>query len=187
MTIRGHWSVLLTPLIPLALGLYLLNHFGVTPGETIAKIQHVMSRQPPFEWTIVIDIAVWLVTGFGAVVMAGRIAWLLTTRVDVAKNGIEHRTGLLHRYTSRIQFKDAECLSLYQSWLGYLLGYGTVTVHGRGSATVALKNVATARDLMMHIDQQMAHADAAARPTAPAVPVSRNTDEAKDDDVALAG
>ena len=186
MNIRGHWSVLLAPLIPLALGLYLLNHFGVTPGQTLAKIQHVMSRQPPFDWTVAMDITVWLIIGFGLVVLAGRIAWLLTTRVEVERNGIEHRTGVLHRYTSRIQYKDAECLSLYQSWLGYLLGYGTVTVHGRGSAKVALKNVTTARDLMMYIDQQMARSAAAPRPAPSPVTAPRN-EQPSTGDVALAG
>lgn len=186
MTIRGHWSVLLTPLIPLALGLYLLNHVGVTPGETIAKIQHVMGRQPPFPWTMVIDIAVWLVIGFGVVIMAGRIAWLLTTRVDVDKNGIELRTGLLHRYTSRIQFRNAESLSLYQSWLGYLLGYGTVTVYGRGSTTVALKNVSTARDLMLYIDRQVARNDAPQKPLPTPDQDTGNTGQSEND-VALTG
>ncbi|MFC4259707.1 PH domain-containing protein [Marinobacter lacisalsi] len=186
MNIRGHWSVLLTPFIPLALGLYLLSHFGVTPGQTLAKIQHVMSRQPPVDWTIAIDLAVWLIIGFGLFVLAGRIAWLMTTRVEVMKNGIEHRTGVIHRYTSRIQFKDAESLSLYQSWLGYLLGYGTVTVHGRGSAIVALKNVATARDLMLHIDQQMARTEAPAKPApTPASATGANTENK--DGMALAG
>lgn len=184
MNIRGHWSVLLTPLIPLALGLYLLNHFGVTPGQTLAKIQHVMSRQPPVDFTVAIDLVVWLIIGFGLTVLAGRIAWLMTTRVDVMENCIEHRTGIIHRYTSRIQFKDAESLSLYQSWLGYLLGYGTVTVHGRGSATVALKNVATARDLMLYIDQQMARTEAVTMP-AP-TPMTRASSKT-DDGIALVG
>jgi len=186
MNIRGHWSVLLMPIIPLALGLYLLSHFGVTPGQTLAKIQHVMSRQPPVDWTVVVDLMVWLVIGFGLAMLAGRLAWLLTTRVEIMKNGIEHRTGVLHRYTSRIQFKDAESLSLYQSWLGYLLGYGTVTVHGRGSATIALKNIATARGLMLHIDQQMARTEALAKPAPTKAPAVGTNPETKDG-IALAG
>ena len=183
MNIRGHWSVLLPPLFPLALGIYLLSRFGVTPGQTLAKVQHVLSRQPPVDWTIAIDLMVWVVVGFGVFVLGERLVWLMTTRVEVTKTGIEHRTGLLRRYTRRIQFKDADSLSLYQSWLGYLLGYGTVTVHGRGSATVTLRNVATARDLMLHIDQQMARTDIVAAPTVRRTPDTGGSPA----DVALAG
>lgn len=186
MNIRGHWSVLLPTLLPIALGLYLLSYFSITPGETISKIQHVMSRQPPVEWTVAIDIVVWLILGFGLAMLAGRIAWLLTTRVEVLKNAIEHRTGLVHRYTTRIQFKDAESLSMYQSWLGYLLGYGTVTVHGRGTSTLTLKNVANARDLMLYIDQQMARNDTPPKPR-PTPDRDVGDSDRCGDNVALAG
>ncbi len=155
MDIRGHWSVLLAPLIPLTCGIYLVNHFDVSPGQTLDKIHHVLSRQPPFEWTIVTDLTAWLIVGFGLFLLAERLVWLATTRVEVMKHGIEHRTGLLRQYTSHIQFKDAECLSLYQSGLGALLGYGTLTIHGRGSATITLPDVATARDLMQYVDRQI--------------------------------
>lgn len=186
MTIRGHWSVLLAPVLPIALGLYLLNYFGVTPVQTLDKIRHVMSRQPPFEWTVAIDLMVWVIIGFGLTLLGGRIAWMITTRVEVCRTGIEHRTGLVHQYTSRIQFKDIECLSLYQSWLGALLGYGTVTVHGHGSATVILKNICNARDLLLHIDQQMAKLPVAPRMAASPSTPTRATAE-KDAGVALAG
>lgn len=158
----------------------------MTPGQTLDKVRHVLSRQPPFEWTIATDLAVWLVVGFGVLVLAERLIWLLTTRVTVLKHAVEHHTGLARRYTTRIQFRDVESLSLYRSWLGVLLDYGTVTIHGRGSTRIVLANVATARDLMLHIDQQVARADTQARP-APANIRQHPDTAAIEEDVSLAG
>jgi membrane protein YdbS with pleckstrin-like domain len=64
-----------------------------------------------------------------------------TTELAATDQRVIHKTGLLSRHTHEMHRVRVQYVTVQQSLLGRMLGYGTVIVHGTGSAFDPIRNV----------------------------------------------
>jgi uncharacterized membrane protein YdbT with pleckstrin-like domain len=64
-----------------------------------------------------------------------------TTELAVTDQRVIYKTGLLSRHTHEMNRIRVQYVTVHQSLLGRILGYGTVIVHGTGSAFDPIRNV----------------------------------------------
>ena len=71
-------------------------------------------------------------------------AWIreVTTEIVVTDKRVLLKTGLIARRTTEINMGRVESVDVYQSILGRILAYGTVTVRGTGVALQPLRHIA---------------------------------------------
>jgi uncharacterized membrane protein YdbT with pleckstrin-like domain len=61
-----------------------------------------------------------------------------TTEIGVTNQRIIYKTGFISRATNELQLKSIEEVSMQQSILGRILGYGTIEIHGTGEEQIML-------------------------------------------------
>ena len=64
-----------------------------------------------------------------------------TTELAVTDQRVIYKTGLIARHTLEMNRAKVESVTVDQSLLGRLFGYGTVTVRGIGSALEPIRNI----------------------------------------------
>lgn len=113
---RLHWILYARPL--------LLTLAGVALAITLAQVS-----DPPWLWYV------------GLAVSALGVAWwlvrwieLMTSEFAVTSIRLIFKIGLVARHTTELLLSKVESISVTQSLLGRLLGYGDLTVTGTGGA-----------------------------------------------------
>jgi hypothetical protein len=124
VTYRGrlHWIVYHRALVLVALGLLLL---------------YPWSPHLPKLW-----IFGCVAVAIGA--LAALPAWLArwSTELTVTNKRIVAKRGLIRRDSVEMLHKKIESLTVHQSLLGRLLGYGTLAIHGTGGGVEWIPNLA---------------------------------------------
>jgi membrane protein YdbS with pleckstrin-like domain len=64
-----------------------------------------------------------------------------TMELAVTDQRVIHKTGLLSRHTHEMSRMRVQYVSIHQTLLGRIFGYGTVVVHGTGSSFDPIRNV----------------------------------------------
>jgi uncharacterized membrane protein YdbT with pleckstrin-like domain len=64
-----------------------------------------------------------------------------TTELGVTDQRVIYKTGLIARHTLEMNRAKVESVTVDQSLLGRIFGYGTVTVRGIGSALEPIRNI----------------------------------------------
>jgi uncharacterized membrane protein YdbT with pleckstrin-like domain len=64
-----------------------------------------------------------------------------TTELAVTDQRVIHKTGLIARHTLEMNRARVESVTVDQTLLGRIFGYGTVTVRGVGSAFEPIRNI----------------------------------------------
>jgi membrane protein YdbS with pleckstrin-like domain len=81
---------------------------------------------------------------FALLGLASAFRWLLrrtTTELAVTNQRVIYKTGLLARHTLEMNRARVESVTVDQTLLGRIFGYGTVTVRGVGSAFEPIRNI----------------------------------------------
>jgi membrane protein YdbS with pleckstrin-like domain len=81
---------------------------------------------------------------FALLGLASAFRWLLrrtTTELAVTNRRVIYKTGLLARHTLEMNRARVESVTVDQTLLGRIFGYGTVTVRGVGSAFEPIRNI----------------------------------------------
>ena len=74
-----------------------------------------------------------------------------TTELAVTDQRVIYKTGLIARHTLEMNRAKVESVTVDQSLLGRLFGYGTVTVRGIGSALEPIRNIADPLTFRNHL------------------------------------
>jgi uncharacterized membrane protein YdbT with pleckstrin-like domain len=74
-----------------------------------------------------------------------------TTEIAVTSRRIIHKRGFIWRQTKEIALDKVESVDVDQSILGRLLDYGTIEVHGTGTATEPLSMIAAPIEFRNHV------------------------------------
>jgi uncharacterized membrane protein YdbT with pleckstrin-like domain len=74
-----------------------------------------------------------------------------TTELAVTDQRVIYKTGLLARHTLEMNRAKVESVTVDQTLLGRLFGYGTVTVRGIGSALEPIRNIADPLSFRSHL------------------------------------
>lgn len=157
--VKPHWIALVGGCSQMAIGLWLMTTYDVSPVGTFQKIDTFKEFwEPPLDFTVVIDLATWLVLLSAGYSLAHGLTYMLTTKISLKRTHLEWQTGLIHQHAARMQYKDMESVSLYRSWLGAILGYGTVKTWGKGSGSITMEKVTHPKLLLAHIDRKIAAA-----------------------------
>ena len=82
----------------------------------------------------------WLVP-FGLVGAAGVFIDRMRNEIVVTDRRIVHRQGIVSRVTEEIDREAVESVVLSQGVLGRVLGYGDVTVRGRGMGDIQVRRI----------------------------------------------
>jgi uncharacterized membrane protein YdbT with pleckstrin-like domain len=122
---RRHWIVV----APAVLGAAVLDLFGL--GLVAAGHASV---------PMVVLGAVLLLAG-SAWMAVGVIRWR-ATEITVTSRRVFIKTGVLGRHTTEILLAKVESVSIEESMLARLLGFGKVTVHGTGGTPETFERIA---------------------------------------------
>jgi uncharacterized membrane protein YdbT with pleckstrin-like domain len=74
-----------------------------------------------------------------------------TTELAVTDQRVIYKTGLLARHTLEMNRAKVESVTVDQTMLGRLFGYGTVTVRGIGSALEPIHNIGDPLSFRSHL------------------------------------
>jgi uncharacterized membrane protein YdbT with pleckstrin-like domain len=74
-----------------------------------------------------------------------------TTEIEVTDRRIVYKEGFIRRKTIEMQMDKVESVDVDQSFLGRILNYGLVTIHGTGEGWQPIENVAEPLELRNHI------------------------------------
>ena len=81
---------------------------------------------------------------FALLALASAFRWLLrrtTTELAVTDQRVIYKTGLLARHTLEMNRARVESVTVDQTLVGRIFGYGTVTVRGVGTAFEPIRNI----------------------------------------------
>ena len=71
-------------------------------------------------------------------------SWIeqITTEIAVTNKRVIQKTGLIRRFTGEMNMDKVESVTVDQSILGRILGYGSIVVRGTGSGIEGLHHIA---------------------------------------------
>lgn len=94
------------------------------------------------EYRLALNIVGGLVAVFGLVVLIR--AWFdkWTTEIAVTDKRVIHKRGFISRSTAEMNMDKVESVTVDQSLLGRLLGYGSVVIRGTGAGLEGLHHIA---------------------------------------------
>ncbi|MBX9990847.1 PH domain-containing protein [Phreatobacter oligotrophus] len=121
------------------------------PGETI--VHEATIHWVVYFWPIVAVIvglaATVLAWPYGLAVLAAAALWLLvawflsrTTELAVTSRKVVAKWGLVARSTIEQRLEKVDSISVDQTFLGRVLNFGNVTVHGTGINATPIKMIA---------------------------------------------
>lgn len=132
---RVHWIILLRPVLYLAIGLVL-----VWLGD---------DKNFP-----ILEIIGGLFLLFVPINYVFAILTIISTEIAVTNRRIITKIGFIRRHTSEIDRTKVEGISVDQSILGRILGYGTVTVTGTGGKSAPMRSIANPVELRTNVRAQ---------------------------------
>jgi len=143
------------------------------PGETVvyaAKLHWIIYWQAILLLIICIILvgAAWYMADNSSVSLALEIAAVIfallalssafrafirwaTTELAVTDRRVIYKTGLLARHTLEMNRAKVESVAVDQTLLARIFGYGTVTVHGIGSALEPIRNITDPLTFRSHL------------------------------------
>jgi uncharacterized membrane protein YdbT with pleckstrin-like domain len=130
-----HWSVLFWPLV-IAL--------GIGTGATACMFQK--------EANLLYLGAALLVVA--AVVIAGATMRRRATEIAVTNRRVIIKTGLFDRRSFEIMLPKVESIGITESFMGRMLGYGTVVIHGMGGTPEPFEKIAHPSEFRKHVQEQ---------------------------------
>jgi len=136
------WGSLLLPLAVL-LGLYI--HAGARAHDAA----------DPLSWALFL-VAVWVIMGFITFIRMLLRKW--TTEIGITSHRFVEKYGLLTMRTNEIALPNIEGVRVHQSFLGRVLGYGTVKIEGTGVDSVTTPSIADPVGFVRAIQTAKEHA-----------------------------
>lgn len=121
---RMHWIV------------YVRGAALLTIGLVVVLLQIV---EGPTEMIINVVAGLVAVYGLAELVRAWIEAW--TTEIAVTDRRVIHKRGLIRRETGEMNMEKVESVTVDQSILGRLLGYGSIVVRGTGAGIEGLHHI----------------------------------------------
>lgn len=118
---RVHWVVYLLPVLLVLPGAFCLGFSLVQP--TLVGVGVVL---------VLIAFVVWL----------NALLTRISTELAITDRRVISKIGFIRRLTSEINLSRVEGVSVYQSMLGRMLNYGTVSVTGTGGRIAPMRNIA---------------------------------------------
>lgn len=82
-----------------------------------------------------------IVAAMGAVSLLGTAVTRASTEIAVTTKRVIHKRGLVWRKSMEMNVEKVESVDVDQSILGRMLGYGTITIKGTGSASEPLTGI----------------------------------------------
>lgn len=120
------WIWVLLPLVVL-LGLYI--HAGTVRRDD----------SDPVTWAIIL-VVIWLIWGLITFVQMMVRKW--TTEIGITSHRFVERYGLITLRSNEIALPNIEGVKVRQSFLGRILGFGTVQIEGTGVDSVTTPHIA---------------------------------------------
>jgi uncharacterized membrane protein YdbT with pleckstrin-like domain len=122
---RMHWIVTVRGLALALAGLVVI--FWPPPSPDVRLVLQVIG-------------ALLVILGLVDLARALFVQW--TTEIAVTNKRVIHKRGFIRRDTAEMNMDKVESVTVGQSLLGRLLGYGTVTVRGTGAGLEGLPYIA---------------------------------------------
>ena len=102
---------------------------------------------------------------WGALALLGAVALIasgvirrLATEVAVSNRRVLIKTGLLSRRSIEVLLPKVESIGVDESFLGRILGYGSVIVRGTGGTFETFAQIAHPNELRRQVQEQLRHA-----------------------------
>ena len=107
---------------------------SLSAGEEIAGLfeQH---------WVVRIPMVLWLLLVITFPLAIYEYLRVRHTELGVTNKRVISKTGIISRKSEEMKLTSIETVEIDQSILGRMLGYGNITVSGRGSSDVLFRNV----------------------------------------------
>jgi len=121
------------------------------------------------------DPKIWAAAGlvlatFAAIIAAAAILRRNATEMAVTNRRILIKSGMLSRRTIELLLSRVESIVITESFLGRMLGYGTVVVRGTGGTPEPFPLIANPTEFRRHVQEQIEAGVVQARPAANAGP-----------------
>jgi hypothetical protein len=152
---RHHWIVLLGPLLGLP-GLALLvgaieAKSGKDPAGTgiLSEIAAQLGPQGTAALGGILLVAAIIVLSYG---LAKRNATIMA----VTNRRVLIKTGMTSRRTLDLMLSKVESIGVDETFLGRMLGFGSVVVHGTGGTPESFVNIANPQQLRRSVQEQIA-------------------------------
>ena len=126
-----HWIIFTRTILVLVVGLVLLFVPGIGQAGLVVLLLGVVMLVPPF------------------------VAYR-TTELGVTNKRVIVKTGLVRRRTLELLLRQVEAISVDQSLLGRLLGFGSITLTGTGGVREVFHRVREPLELRRRIHGQVA-------------------------------
>jgi uncharacterized membrane protein YdbT with pleckstrin-like domain len=78
---------------------------------------------------------------FGLIPIAIGFINYVTTKITVDKNGVHFKRGLINTQTKEYSFNNIESISIDQSLVARIFGFGTVKIYGSGNSKSAFQSI----------------------------------------------
>ena len=143
---RLHWIVLLPALL---VGSVLdLAGAGLIVGAFLA-------REPGGQLSALMIVP-------GIILMVGGAGWIASgaikrnaTEIAVTSRRVLIKSGVLHRHTTEVLLAKVESVSIEESLLARLLGFGKVTIHGTGGTPETFDRIAAPNEFRRQVQGQI--------------------------------
>lgn len=109
---------------------------GLAAAVGWVYVKHIAWAGPIAGWTAVACGAIGLASVFGQLILNRCSEFAVTNKRVIIK------TGLIHRHTLEVILDKVESVSVSQTVLGRILGFGTLTVTGSGGSSRPYMNIA---------------------------------------------
>ena len=128
------------------------------PGEHIAA--RARYHWVAYFWPLLISV---LTLGVGLIVTGPwmLVIWLRQHSTDLVATDrrLIHKTGLISRTVNESRLSKIETINVEQSVMGWMLGYGTITVTGTGVSTIVFPRIADPLGFKRAIEMAAEQAD----------------------------
>lgn len=130
--VKPHWIIFLRTFVWLIITLLVL-FFGM--GSTIGQVQPFPAGPPLYQIVAIITFCAALFAALGAFIKYA------TSEFAITNKRVLKKTGLIRRTTTEILLSRIESISIYQSLLGRLCNYGSLTISGTGGSRDPFMNL----------------------------------------------
>lgn len=118
-------------------------HWIVTVrGLAVAFLGLVVMFWPAPDFRLALQVVGSLLLLIGLIDLGRALFVQWTTEIAVTNKRVIHKRGFIRRDTAEMNMDKVESVTVGQSLLGRLLGYGTVTVRGTGAGLEGLPYIA---------------------------------------------
>jgi uncharacterized membrane protein YdbT with pleckstrin-like domain len=101
----------------------------------------------------------------GGAIFLAIMAPIWTTEIGVTNQRFIYKRGFIQRETNELQLRNIEEVRFDQDFLGRLLGYGSLQIHGTGDDMIQLPSVADPLGLRSALQGAMGDAQGSPPPT----------------------